>query len=62
MLFSPTALILATDAQRRHVAEVRLDGPVVDVSRRRRTLRLSRFSRSASTPAARGSLLAPRHA
>lgn len=62
MLFVPTALILASEAQRRQVAGARLDGPVVDGRHHRRSLLPARFTRSAGTVASHGRRFAPRPA
>ena len=46
MLFVPTAQIMAAEAQRRHVAGVRLDGPVTDRGTHRASLMSRIFGRA----------------
>ena len=47
MLYLFTAQIMASEAQRRHIDGVRLDGPVTDRSSRWRSLVAALFTRSA---------------
>jgi len=53
MLFDPTALILASAAQQRHLAGSRVGGPIDTVRPRRRSLSALRFSGTTSASAPR---------